>query len=298
MFTFVIPAHNEEATVAAIVGQARAAAGPGDRILVVDSASTDATARRAAEAGAEVLSGPKGKGAAMNAAIDVAGTEWVCFLDADLVSSELNVAAELRAAAASGTAGHVVGDYEYDHPGTILSSTFTIYEPLTERFFPETGFMGANALTGYRAVRRSLLTEPLPADFGVESFLNITLALAGARVQVRHLGVIGSRFRPTGGAMAREIGTAILDLAEAHGRLDSGERGAWEAWLEEGVAAIAPQAADGGRSATLARLFAAVRRPMPSTPAPRQPRERTTDGRHIPGVLTRTCPNSIRVHGG
>jgi hypothetical protein len=41
LFTFVIPAHNEEATVAAIVGQARAAAGPGDRILVVDSASTD-----------------------------------------------------------------------------------------------------------------------------------------------------------------------------------------------------------------------------------------------------------------
>ncbi|MET9344636.1 glycosyltransferase [Nonomuraea sp. NPDC003804] len=265
MFTFVIPAHNEEATVATIVGQARAAARPGDRVLVVDSASTDATAERAAAAGAEVLRGPKGKGAAMNAAIDVAGTAWVCFLDADLVSSEVNIAAELRAAAASSTAGHVVGDYEYDHPGTILSSTFTIYEPLTDRFFPETGFMGANALTGYRAVRRSLLTDPLPPDFGVESFLNITLALAGARAEVRHLGVIGSRFRPTGGSMAREIGTAILDLAMAHGRLDSGERGAWEAWLEEGVAAIAPQAADGGRSATLSRLFAAVRRPMPST---------------------------------
>ncbi|MGV9308235.1 MULTISPECIES: glycosyltransferase family 2 protein [unclassified Nonomuraea] len=265
MFTFVIPAHNEEATVATIVGQARAAARPGDRVLVVDSASTDATAERAAAAGAEVLRGPKGKGAAMNAAIDVAGAEWVCFLDADLVSSEVNIAAELRAAAASSTAGHVVGDYEYDHPGTILSSTFTIYEPLTDRFFPETGFMGANALTGYRAVRRSLLTDPLPPDFGVESFLNITLALAGARAEVRHLGVIGSRFRPTGGSMAREIGTAILDLAMAHGRLDSGERGAWEAWLEEGVAAIAPQAADGGRSATLSRLFAAVRRPMPST---------------------------------
>ncbi|WP_431900546.1 glycosyltransferase family 2 protein [Nonomuraea sp. bgisy101] len=264
MFTFVIPAHNEEATVATIVGQARAAAQQGDRVLVVDSASTDATADRASAAGAEVLRGPKGKGAAMNAALDLVRTEWACFLDADLVSSEVNIAAELRAAAVSGTSGHVVGDYEYDHPGTILSSTFTIYEPLTDRFFPETGFMGANALTGYRAIHRSLLTQPLPADFGVESFLNITLAVAGARANVRHLGVVGSRFRATGGTMAREIGTAILDLAVAHGRLDPAERGVWEAWLEDGVAAIAPQAADGGRSATLSRLFAAVRRPMPS----------------------------------
>ncbi|MFE3449976.1 glycosyltransferase family 2 protein [Nonomuraea sp. NPDC059194] len=264
LFTFVIPAHNEESTVATIVGQARAAAQRGDHVLVVDSAATDATADRAAAAGAEVLRGPKGKGAAMNAALDQVRTEWVCFLDADLVSSEVNVAAQLRAAAASCPAGHVLGDYEYDHPGTILSSTFTVYEPLTDRFFPETGFMGANALTGYRAVHRSLLTEPLPADFGVESFLNITLAVAGARAQVSHLGVIGSRFRPTGGTMAREIGTAVLDLAVAHGRLDVAERDAWEAWLEDGVAAIAPQSANGGRSATLSRLFTAVRRPMPS----------------------------------
>ena len=64
MFTFVIPACNEQDNVATIVRQACQAAQRGDRVLVVDSASTDATGQRAAAAGAEVLRGPPGKGAA------------------------------------------------------------------------------------------------------------------------------------------------------------------------------------------------------------------------------------------
>ncbi|MEU8826164.1 glycosyltransferase family 2 protein [Streptomyces sp. NPDC048636] len=263
MFTFVIPAYNEEPTVATIVEQARAAARPGDRVLVVDSASTDGTAEEAARAGAEVLRGPRGKGAAMNAALADIRTEWVCFLDSDLVSSKINVPATLREAAASGTGDHVVGDYEYDHPGTILSATFTIYEPLTAELFPEVGFHGANSLTGFRAIRTSRIQHPLPADFGVEAFLNISIALAGGTVDVCHLDIIESRFRYNGGTMAHEIGRTLLDMAVAHGRLSPGDRPHWERWITEGVDALAPHTADSGRSATLARLFAAVRRPMP-----------------------------------
>lgn len=267
MFTFVIPAYNEEQTVAAIVGQARAAARPGDRVVVVDSASTDRTAQVAARAGAEVLHGPRGKGAAMNTALADVRSPWVCFLDADLVSSTRNVPADLREAAVTGTADHVVGDYEYDHPGTILSSTFTIYEPLTAALFPEVGDLGANSLTGYRAIRTSLIRHPLPPDFGVETYLNISLALAGGRAEVCHLGTVTSRFRHNGGTMARQIGTTILDMAVQHGRLDPDARPAWERWLEGGIAALTPQTADSGRSATLARLFAAVRRPLPANAA-------------------------------
>ncbi|GGL68757.1 hypothetical protein GCM10010129_10210 [Streptomyces fumigatiscleroticus] len=264
MFTFVIPAHNEEPTVATIVGQALDAARPGDRVLVVDSGSTDGTARRAREAGAEVLAGPLGKGAAMNAALATVHTEWTCFLDADLERSQHNLAALLRDAAERSGADHVLGDFEYDYPGTILATTFTIYEPLTARFFPEVGAVGANALTGYRAVRTRCVRTPLPKDFGVEAYLNISVALAGGTADVCHLGEIGSRYRPHGGSMATEIGTRILDLAQEHGRLDPERRPAWDGWLRDGVAAIAPTRADEGRSATLARLFSAVRRPMPA----------------------------------
>ena len=262
MFTFVIPARNEQDSVTTIVRQACQAAQRGDRVLVVDSASTDATGQRAAAAGAEVLCGPPGKGAAMAAAIGDVSTPWVCFLDADLISAEVNVPATLRLAAVAGTADHVLGDYEYADAGTILASTFTIYEPLVAEFFPEVGLLGANSLTGYRAIRRSFLDTLLPLDFGVESHLNISIATAGGKAAVCYLGVIASRFRYKP-EMCREIARSILDLAVAHDRLDPSERSNWNAWVDGGVPAIRGVGGADGRSAALARLFAAVRRPMP-----------------------------------
>jgi glucosyl-3-phosphoglycerate synthase len=262
VFTFVIPARDEQDSVATIVRQACQAAQPGDRVLVVDSASTDATGQRAAAAGAEVLRGPPGKGAAMAAAIADISTEWVCFLDADLISSAVNVPATLRQAAVAGTADHVLGDYEYSDPGTILASTFTIYEPLVAEFFPEVGALGANSLTGYRVIRRAYLDGLLPLDFGVESYLNISIAAAGGKAAVCHLGVIASRFKYKPD-MCREIARSILDLAVAHDRLDPHDRPSWNTWVDDGVPAIRGVGGTDGRSAALARLFAAVRRPMP-----------------------------------
>lgn len=269
MFTFVIPAHNEQDTVATVIGQALHAAHPGDRVLVVDSASTDATAGKAAAAGAEVLAGPLGKGAAMNAALKVIDTEWVCFLDADLGSSRDNVPALLRAAAASGTADHVAGDWEYADPGTILSNTFTLYEPLVTRFFPEVaGKLGANSLTGYRAIRRSYLNSSLPNDFGVEAHLNITIAIAGGTCTVQHLGIIASRFRYKPD-MGTEIARAVLQLAITNGRMDPDQLPLWTDWVSQGAAVIAGIDSSGGRSQALSSLFAAVRRPMPAAAADR-----------------------------
>ncbi len=264
LFTFVIPAHNEQDTVATVVAQALQACQPGDRVLVVDSASTDGTGGKAAAAGAEVLVGPLGKGAAMNAALEVIDTPWVCFLDADLGSSRANVPALLRAAAVGGTADHVAGDWEYDDPGTILSNTFTLYEPLVTRFFPEVaGKLGANSLTGYRAVRRSYLNTLLPNDFGVEAHINITVGLAGGTIAVQHLGVIASRFRYKP-AMGTEIAAAVLQLAMSSGRLDPLDRPLWNDWVSEGAATIAGIDEAGGRSRALASLFTAIRRPMPT----------------------------------
>jgi glucosyl-3-phosphoglycerate synthase len=263
LFTFIIPAHNEQENVATVVGQALQAAHPGDRVLVVDSASTDRTGEKAAAAGAEVLRGPLGKGAAMRAGVDAVDTPWVCFLDADLASSLNNVPALLRAAAVSGTADHVAGDWEYADPGTILSNTFTLYEPLVARFFPEiAGKLGANSLTGYRAIRRHFLRGPLPNDFGVEAHLNITIATAGGTCTVQHLGVIASRFRYKP-AMGHEIASAVLRLAISHGRLDPAQRPMWNEWVGHGVAVIAGLDGVSGRSQALASLFTAARRPMP-----------------------------------
>jgi len=58
MLSFVVPAHNEEASIGAVVAAIHAAAteaGAAHEIVVVDDSSTDATAERAAAAGARVV---------------------------------------------------------------------------------------------------------------------------------------------------------------------------------------------------------------------------------------------------
>ncbi len=80
----VIPCLNEADAIAAVVREVLAAGA--DAVLVVDNGSTDATARRAAEAGALVVSEPQrgyGRACAAGVAAVPAGTEIVCFLDGD-----------------------------------------------------------------------------------------------------------------------------------------------------------------------------------------------------------------------
>ncbi|MGH7868905.1 MAG: glycosyltransferase family 2 protein, partial [Candidatus Dormibacteraceae bacterium] len=87
--TFIIPARNEAGHIAVAVKMAIAATRAGDRVVVVDSASTDNTAEEARTAGADVLNGPKGKGAAMAVGIAESQTTWLIFLDGDLLREEL-----------------------------------------------------------------------------------------------------------------------------------------------------------------------------------------------------------------
>jgi glycosyltransferase involved in cell wall biosynthesis len=81
----LVPAFDAERTVADVV---RGACTEAAHVLVVDDGSTDATAARAAEAGAEVLrhAGNRGKGAALKTGLARArelGFEVVLTLDAD-----------------------------------------------------------------------------------------------------------------------------------------------------------------------------------------------------------------------
>ena len=80
----VIPCLNEEAPIAGVVHEVIAQGV--DEVLVVDNGSTDATAARAAEAGAKVVREPgRGYGRACAAGVAAvrADAEIVCFLDGD-----------------------------------------------------------------------------------------------------------------------------------------------------------------------------------------------------------------------
>ncbi len=83
----IVPAYNAEKTITACVNALR-----GQRfdrpyeIIVVDDGSADATAARAAEAGATVITTPRGRpAAARNAGIRAAAGEIICCTDADCV---------------------------------------------------------------------------------------------------------------------------------------------------------------------------------------------------------------------
>jgi glycosyltransferase involved in cell wall biosynthesis len=80
-----IPARNEAATIGPVVRGCRRA---GFSVTVIDDGSTDSTARRAAQAGAEVLAltGLRhGKTAALHQALSrsVESAEWLIFMDGD-----------------------------------------------------------------------------------------------------------------------------------------------------------------------------------------------------------------------
>jgi glycosyltransferase involved in cell wall biosynthesis len=80
----IIPALNEEEPIAGVVRECLATGLPSD-LIVVDNGSTDRTAQRAREAGARVVSGPRGYGRACAAGVRALSPDCqiVVFLDGD-----------------------------------------------------------------------------------------------------------------------------------------------------------------------------------------------------------------------
>ncbi|GAA2548646.1 glycosyltransferase family 2 protein [Pseudonocardia hydrocarbonoxydans] len=108
----VLPALNEQESVARVVHEVRRAQ-PGASVLVVDDGSTDATAARAAQAGALVMSLPfnLGVGGAMRAAYRYARESGYCYVvqvDADGQHDASEIAGLLEVCR-SGTADVVIG---------------------------------------------------------------------------------------------------------------------------------------------------------------------------------------------
>jgi glycosyltransferase involved in cell wall biosynthesis len=98
VISFIIPAHNEAALIGPTVRAIRTAAAAIDEpceIIVVDDASTDATAATASEAGARVVAVKRRQIAAVrNAGAAAARGQWLMFVDADtLLPADTAVAA-------------------------------------------------------------------------------------------------------------------------------------------------------------------------------------------------------------
>lgn len=127
-----IPAWNEAASVGAVIAEVRECI-PGADVLVVDDGSADATAARAAEAGARVASLPfnQGLGAALQTGYLYAlrgGYDFCAHLDADGQHPPAEVARLLEEVRA-GRADLVIGS-RYREPGEARSED---YQPTLSR---------------------------------------------------------------------------------------------------------------------------------------------------------------------
>ena len=181
--TVLMPAYMEAERIAASVRAARGIAGV-TRVLVIDDGSTDETASRAGQAGAEVLRLAEngGKGAALRAGLAACAgddDDIVLLLDADLGTSAAD-GARLLAPLLAGTADLTIARF----PKVQGKAGFGLVKGLAR--------WGTWALTrnrleapisGQRACRRRVLTAAPPArDYGLEVAMNVAAGDAGARI--------------------------------------------------------------------------------------------------------------------
>ncbi|MFF2329200.1 MULTISPECIES: glucosyl-3-phosphoglycerate synthase [unclassified Streptomyces] len=234
----VLPALNEEATVGEIVATIRRELMEKvrlvDELVVIDSGSTDATARVAREAGARVvhrdailprIPAVPGKGEVLWRSLLVTGGDIVAYVDADLK--------DFSADFVSGIVGPLLTEPDvqfvkamYDRPfgdtaGQGGRVTELVARPLLNLHWPQlAGFV--QPLGGEYAVRRSLLERlPFPVGYGVELGLLVDAlhtvgldALAQVDVGVRrHRHQDGQALGRMAAAIYR---TAQLRLSRGH----------------------------------------------------------------------------------
>ncbi len=150
----IIPAYNEGATIDAVVRAARGCAQVHE-VIVVSDGSTDETAMRAADAGADqVIDLPRnqGKGSAVAAAVSQTNGDVLLLLDADLCGLKSAHLTQLLAPVLNGQADMAVALFADDRLHGIL-----------------------RRLSGQRALRRRFLHAPemlTSTGFGLELALD------------------------------------------------------------------------------------------------------------------------------
>lgn len=243
--TVISPALDEEATVGSIVAEVRRhlmtpTAPLVDDLVVVDSGSTDATARIAAEAGAQVIAREAifpeipvlpGKGEAMWRALAATEGDLVVFVDADLLSFTHHYITGLLGPLLIDPDIHLVKavyerplvDGERTVPAGGGRVTELVARPLLNAHWPHLAGV-VQPLAGEYAGRRKLLESlPFATGYGVEFALLVdTDASMGADAIAQvDLGVRLHRHHDEQrlGRMAAEIWATALSRLDPDGRI-------------------------------------------------------------------------------
>jgi glycosyltransferase involved in cell wall biosynthesis len=231
----VIPAHNEEETVAEVVAAARHGLellGIDGEVLVSASGCTDNTADVAAQSGAEVLVTPIGKGVAITKGVAATTGDIVCLIDGDIrYFGERPLATILVEPILQGIADACITDL-YWRPLYPQMWLYGFFAPVAGYLFPELlPKAGSTPWSGQRAAVRALWPTTLPDGFTAD----MEILLHWNREALRLRPVLADDWvnpqRPKPELMSQELDLMTRHAAE-QGRITQESAAALRRWYE------------------------------------------------------------------
>ena len=212
MVSVIIPALNEEKTIANVVQFCLADPNVSE-VIVIDDTSGDNTVRHAKEAGAKVIiSAARGKGISMKEGIELATNEIIIFLDADIDPYPNDCIKNLATPLLEDKADFVKGAFARN-AGRV---TELVAKPLLAILFPGLSHF-SQPLSGMIAGKKTFLKKiEFFNDYGVDIGILIDMYLMKARVEEVNIGYIENKSKPWQalGKMSGEVSRAILSRAQ------------------------------------------------------------------------------------
>ena len=213
----IIPAYNEEETVAKVVEVIKKVSFV-DEIIVVNDGSSDNTAEEAINAGARVITHEvnKGKGEALNTGYREAECDIIAFIDADIYNlTSAKVEAMIRPILEGKT--DITKTKFSRASGRVTELTA---KPLLNFFFPEISF--EQPLSGQFAARKEVLKKiNFESDYGVDVGIVIDADVLGISIMEVDIGAIEHDMSPLSdlNLMANEVVRTIIGRANKYGRV-------------------------------------------------------------------------------
>ncbi|AMD16600.1 dolichyl-phosphate mannoosyltransferase [Methanobrevibacter sp. YE315] len=213
----IIPAYNEEDTVAAVVDVVKNVSFV-DEIIVVNDGSSDRTEQEALNAGAIVINHEvnKGKGEALKTGYKEAECDIIAFIDADIYNlTSKKVEAMIKPILEGKT--DITKTKFSRASGRVTELTA---KPLLNFFFPEISF--EQPLSGQFAAKKEVLKRiNFESDYGVDVGIVIDADVLGITIMEVDIGAIEHDMSPLSdlNLMANEVVRTIINRANKYGRV-------------------------------------------------------------------------------
>lgn len=213
MLTVIIPALNEEKTIASVVKFCLSHPLVNE-VLVIDDTSEDNTVAAAEQAGARVIiSKTRGKGISMKDGVQHASNDILIFLDADIDPYPAETITLLSEPLLLDEVDFVKGSFARN-AGRV---TELVAKPLLKIFFPGVAHFG-QPLSGMIAGKKSYFSRiNFFNDYGVDIGILLDMYLMQARIKEVNIGYIENKSKPWQalGKMSSEVSKAIIMKAQS-----------------------------------------------------------------------------------